>query len=147
MKRYHLGPESWPNVLRGMAITGIVLVVSSLALVALKAISPLDAILFLGPLALGFAVYGVRRQRAWWRTFEIVVDDERLVRRAAYCEDLEFLRTEIAEVGAAPGGFLVIEAMSGGKRLVVPKYLEGLPELRATLETWADESRGRRTSG
>ncbi len=90
-------------------------------------------------------MYGVRRQRAWWRSFEITVDEERLVRRAAYCEDVEFLRGEIGEVGEAPGGWLVVEAMSGGKRLVLPKYLEGLPELRATLETWADESWGRRT--
>ncbi len=141
VRRYRLTQKEWPRFVRTLAWTGLVLIAGILGLVWFRVLSLLDALWFLGPVGAGYLLYGLQRQRTWYRSFEIVVDDERVVRRAAGSPDMEIRRTDIREVGDGPGGCLLIETGRPDQRFLVPGQLEGISELKNTLDSWLEQNR------
>ncbi len=156
MKRYRLKQDAWPGhltervrpgILVGVLVAGVALLAVLAGDAFLNARSLRSALPLMGVvIVFGVSLAFVRVHRAYWRTFEIVVDGERLVQRAAQARDLELARSDIVRVTEGPGGWLVVQAQDG-RRMMVPKYVEELAELRSILDGWVNERAGGRTSG
>lgn len=72
-----------------------------------------------------------------WRSFRLAIEPQLVRRVAAGVAPLEITRAQVAKMIALPGRGLMLIGHDGKSLLFVPEQLDGYPEVRAELASWA----------
>lgn len=103
MKVYRPLPGSWAGIHFGLVITTVTICGAVALAVETGLLSLLRALEFLAPVVGGIVVYGLRRQKRWWESFEISLTEDAIVQRAAYGPEIKLQRLDVTDVLEGPG--------------------------------------------
>jgi len=88
----------------------------------------------IGCLIIGF-IRGVKRQKKAFHSFELIIDDHKIIRKIHLCEDIELPFSMIEGVVKHKNGSLTIKGQNINNSIGVPFQLEGMGELENILSS------------
>jgi hypothetical protein len=79
---------------------------------------------------------GIRNLRAQWPTYQLTIDGERIIRRAARVPDVQIERIQITALEEYPGTGLVVRTADKRTYVFISSWLTGYAEVHTLLESW-----------
>ncbi|MEM6804992.1 MAG: hypothetical protein AAF696_26585 [Bacteroidota bacterium] len=99
--------------------------------------SDINLLPFFIPLIIGVMVFGflkgMRRQKEIFNSYQLVIEEERILRRQAHTDDIEIKWSEIKEISKNKDGSLMIKGANVNKSIGVPGQIQNMPELELRL--------------
>jgi hypothetical protein len=99
--------------------------------------SDVNVLPFVIPIIIGAMVFGIlkgiKRQKNIFNSYELTIEDERIIRRQDLTSDIEIPFSEIREITKNRNGSLAIKGANSNNSIGVPSQIENLIELESEL--------------
>jgi hypothetical protein len=157
VRTYHTTPEGFAparnRILRQRALlfAGVVVFIvvlqygafaDSLRSGSISSILPAVFVLIflLGTLALGVKI-GNKRIRDSWRSYELIIGEDFLIRKMKDHQEIEIRRSEITAIKEADNG-LRVQTKQKGREIGIPSALVGYEDAKSRLRQWGGAALG-----
>lgn len=146
MKKYHLDPEKISSVRRNTIIlyTSMSLVILGVIYVYIRdalfgkawALIPFTFLLFIGA-----GWLSMRDRKKYWKSFELIVQDNGLRRSAFRTPTVRLERARITKVREVKNG-LIVSTRANKNALLIPKSLpdKDYQKIKRIVENWASKA-------
>ncbi len=105
---------------------------------------------FILPIIIGAVIFGLlmglRRQKSIFNSYELTIDDQKIVRKQNITSDITIYLNEIEEIKKIANGALIINAGRLNKTIIVPAQLENIETLESKLSDFNITTAGREKS-